>query len=264
MLQNPLDHLVTDPKCKSLNHSQTLETQAVRYLVSSYRRSCRVMASKKKGSKILEDIEKMKELIVQNLVTAFKEPDFYDGQNLNQQLSDLILGSFELEAEFLELLRQFSKKIKEEEKENLSLLENIFHPILDKVKVQIQGCSLILFSHNTILPLQYFLSSPVLAKLFILHSFPRTRGSGRSYEETVLGAMIAQSCLPGQESEAWQYFSQPSSQPVSVHSATEGRLWAGLESVHTAAQDVIKGRFIAFSDRIFNLTLLKTLTVGVD
>ena len=27
MLENPLDNLVTDPKAKSLNHSQTIETQ---------------------------------------------------------------------------------------------------------------------------------------------------------------------------------------------------------------------------------------------
>ena len=49
MLQNPLDHLVRDPKSKSLNHSQTIETDAVRYLVSCYRRCGLVMNSKKKG-----------------------------------------------------------------------------------------------------------------------------------------------------------------------------------------------------------------------
>ena len=27
MLENPLDNLVTDPEAKSLNHSQTIETQ---------------------------------------------------------------------------------------------------------------------------------------------------------------------------------------------------------------------------------------------
>jgi len=256
MLQNPLDHLVTDPKCKSLNHSQTLETEAVRYLVSSYRRCCQVMARKKKGAQIIEDIEKMKDLIVQNLMTAFKEPDFYDGQNLIQQLSDLILGSFEVETELLELLGKLANKIKQEEKENPSLLENIFHPILDNIRAHIKSCSLILFSHNTVLPLQYFLSSPALARVFILHSFPRARGSGRSYEDTVLGAIVSQSCLPGQETAAaWQYFSQPSSQPVSVHSATEGRLWAGLESVHTAGQDVIK-QLLKLSDDTKHFVLL--------
>ena len=46
MLENPLEHLVTDGKrlggVKALNHSQTIETQAVRYLVSSYKRAVRV------------------------------------------------------------------------------------------------------------------------------------------------------------------------------------------------------------------------------
>ena len=89
MLQNPLDHLVRDPKSKSLNHSQSIETQAVRYLVSCYRRCGGVLARKKAGSGIAEEIRSMKDLIVQNLITAFKEPDFYEGQNLNDQLSDL-------------------------------------------------------------------------------------------------------------------------------------------------------------------------------
>ena len=240
MLDNPLDHLVTDPKCKSLNHSQTLETQAVRYLASSYRRCCQAIASKKKGAKIVEDILEMKNLIVQNLITAFKEPDFYIGQNLNQQLSDMILGSFDVEAELLELLGNFARKIKQEEKENPMLLENVFHPILDNIKTQIKSSTLILFSMNTIIPLQYFMSSPDLARVFILHSFPKSRGSGRVYEDTVLGSILEKSCLPGQDSGPWEYFSQPSGQPVSVHSATEGRLWSGLESVHTAGQTVIK------------------------
>ena len=241
MLQNPLDHLVTDPKSKYLHHSQSIETDAVRYLVSCYRRCGRVVSSKKKGEKIFQDLLNMKDLIVQNLVTAFKEPDFYDGQNLNEQLSDLILGSFDVDTDLLELLGSFAKKIKQEEKENPSLLENIFHPILDNIKKTIKSSTLILFSLNTIIPLQYFLSSPVLARLLVLHSFPRVRGTGRSYEDTVLGAVIEKSCLPGQEGgESWEYFSQPSSQPVSVHSATEGRLWAGLESVHSAGQTVIK------------------------
>ena len=239
-MDTPLDHLVTDPNSKSLNHSQTLETQAVRYLVSSYKRSCQAVSSRKKGTKIVEDILQMKDLIVQNLMTAFKEPDFYSGQNLTEQLSELILGSFDVEPELLELLGNLAGKIKREEKENPTLLENIFHPILDNIKAHIKSSTLILFSLNTIIPLQYFLSSPDLARVFILHSFPRTKGSGREYEKTVLGAIVEKSCLPGLESGSWEYFSQPSSQPVSVHSATEGRLWAGLESVHTAGLTVIK------------------------
>ena len=139
MLQNPLDHLVTDPKSKSLHHSQSIETDAVRYLVSCYRRCGRVVSSKKKGEKIIQDVLNMKDLIVQNLVTAFREPDFYDGQNLTEQLSDLILGSFDVEPELVELLGSFARKIKQEEKENPFLLEKIFHPILEKMKQTIQS-----------------------------------------------------------------------------------------------------------------------------
>ena len=98
----------------------------------------------------------------------------------------------------------------------------------------------LLFSNNTIIPLEYFLSCAPLAKILILHSFPKAGQSGRAYEETLLGSILQKSCLPPVESGQWEFFSQPSGQPASVHSATEGRIWSGLESVHSAGHFIIK------------------------
>lgn len=111
-MENPLDNLVTDPNAKSLNHSQIIETQAVRYLCGSYRRALRLADKLGKKSKYLENIQKMKEIIIQNLITAFREPDFYVGQNLQMQLSDMILGCFEIENDFLEILSQLACQAK--------------------------------------------------------------------------------------------------------------------------------------------------------
>jgi len=236
MLENPLDNLVTDPKAKSLNHSQTIETQAVRYLVSSYRRASEVSSRLEESSKHFADLAKIKEIIVQNLVTAFREPDFYVGQNLNKQLSEIILGSFEIDNDVLELLSSFSS----ETKQYPLLLENILHPVLEEIKNNVKSTSTILFSMNSIVPLQYFTSSAELARIFILHSFPPNKQNGRAYEETLLGTILQKSCLPAAESDHWDYFHQPSGQPASVHSATEGRIWSGLESVHSAGHHIIK------------------------
>ena len=236
MLETPLDHLVTDPKAKSLNHSQTIETQAVRYLCSSYRRAVSVGWGLARDSRHLADVTKMKELIVQNLVTAFQEPDFYVGQNLQQQLADQILNSFEVDSALQELLRQFAVRAKQ----HPLLLEQILHPVLDAVTATVRSTATILFSMNTIIPVEYFTSCPELGRLLILHSFPRAGQSGRAYEETLLGAVLAKSCLPATEADTWDFFSQPSGQPASVHSATEGRIWSGLESVHSAGHHILK------------------------
>ena len=93
---------------------------------------------------------------------------------------------------------------------------------------------MILFCANTALPIQYFLSNPILAKVLILHSFPKGPQNGKSFENTLLGSILQKSCLPSLETDTWEYFNQPSSQPVSVHGATEARIWSGLEAVDKA------------------------------
>jgi len=240
MLENPLEHLVTGVNrlggVKALNHSQTIETQAVRYLIGSYRRAMTVRHRLGKGSKYSTDVDRMKEIIVQNLVTAFQEPDFYVGQNLQKQMSDQIIDSLDVDNDLLELLKQFAVQAKQQP----LLLERIFHPVLDEIKQTVKSTTTILFSMNSIIPLQYFTSCPVLGRILILHSFPRAANSGRGFEDTLLGSILAKSCLPSSDNDSWDFFNQPSGQPASVHSATEGRIWSGLESVHSAGQFVIK------------------------
>ena len=242
MLESPLEHLVTGVNrlggVKTLNHSQTIETQAVRYLISSYKRAMAARHRLGKKSKYLADVDRMKEIIVQNMVTAFQEPDFYVGQNLQKQMSEQIVNSFDVDNDLVELLKKFAVQAKQ----HPLLLERIFHPVLDEIKATVKITTTILFSLNSIIPLQYFTSCPVLGRILILHSFPHSKGpqNGRGFEDTLLGSIIAKSCLPSTDNDHWDFFNQPSGQPASVHSATEGRIWSGLESVHSAGQFVIK------------------------
>jgi len=241
MLPNPLDHIVTDPGAKSLGCAHLIETQLVRYLAECFRRCNKVLGRIQKDDvKMTDSIVKMKGMVVQNLITAYKEPVLYTGQDLYQQLSDLIMESYEVELHLMEMITSLAEKVKEEEKEYGILLESIVHPILENMKTHVEGTSMILFSANTVLPLQYFLSSPALAKVLILHSYPKAPQNGKAFEDTLLGSILQKSCLPSKESDTWDYFNQPSGQPVSVHGATEARIWSGLESVHTAGHSLIK------------------------
>ena len=230
MLPNPLDHLVTDPGAKSLGCAHLIETQLVRYLAECFRRCNTVLDSIDKANKrVASDVVEMKKMIVQNLVTAFREPDLYTGQNLYQQFSDMIMESYEVEQHLLEMLNDLAQKVKEEENEFGILLEAIVYPILENMKTHVQGTSMILFCANTVLPLQYFLSSPILARVLILHSYPKTPHNGKAFEDTLLGSILQKSCLPPTETDTWDNFNQPSGQLASVHGATEARIWSGLE-----------------------------------
>eukprot|EP00092_Neocalanus_flemingeri_P008087 GFUD01008727.1.p1 GENE.GFUD01008727.1~~GFUD01008727.1.p1 ORF type:complete len:1041 (+),score=441.41 GFUD01008727.1:59-3181(+) len=256
MLPNPLDHLVTDPAAKSLDCAHLIETQLVRYLAECFRRCNRVLARQTDTTNRLDSsIKQMKGMVVQNMVTAFREPDLYMGQDLSQQLCDLVMESYEVEQYLAQLLNSLAEKVKEEEKEDGILLEAIVYPVLDNMKNHIQGTSMILFCANTVLPLQYFLSSPILAKVFILHSYPKSPHNGKSFEETLIGSIFQKSCLATTESGSWDYFNQPSGQPSSVHGATEARIWSGLESVHSAGHSLLK-QLLRVSEDTKHFTLL--------
>jgi len=256
MLPNPLDHLVTDPAVKSLDSAHLIETLLIRYLAECFRRCNRVLARNTNTTiRQTNSIKQMKGMVVQNIVTAFREPDLYIGQNLSQQLSDLVMESYEVEQHLLEMMNSMAEKVKEEEKEGGILLEAIVYPILEHMKTHIQSTSMILFCSNTVLPLQYFLSSPILARVFILHSYPKSPHNGKSFEDSLLGSILQKSCLPPTETGSWDYFNQPSGQPTSVHGATEARIWSGLESVHSAGHSLFK-QLLKVSDDTKHFTLL--------
>jgi len=256
MLPNPLDHIVTDPGSKSLGCAHLIETQLVRYLAECYRRCNKVLArTEEANTKLADSLAQMKGMVVQNLVTAFREPSLYTEQDLYQQFSDLVMESYEVEHHLLEMLNSLAEKIKEEEKEFGILLESIVHPILENMKTHINTTSMILFSANTVLPLKYFLSSPILARVLIIHSYPKAPHSGKAFEDTLLGSILKKSCLPSNETDSWDYFNQPSGQPVSVHGATEARIWSGVESVHTAGHTLIK-QLLKVSEDTKHFTLM--------
>jgi len=226
-------------------------------LVESYRR-CGVLMARGQGYQchLKHSLEKMQGMVVQNMTTAFREPELYMGQDLKEQLAQLLIQSYEVEPHLLGLLEQLALKVREEENEGGPSLESLIHSILDTIKTRVQDTTMILFSPATVLPLQYFLSSPVLARVFILHCHPKSTTSGKSFEDSILGAILLKSSLPSTETDAaWDFFSSPSSQPASTHSNTEARIWSGLESVHTSGHLILRQLF-RVSDDVKHLTLL--------
>merc|ERR1719270_3012929 len=93
-------------------------------------------------------------------------------------------------------------------------LESLVHPILDRIKKTLTETSMIIFSSSTVHPLQYFLSSPILARVFILHSHPKsTATSGKAYEDTLFGVLLGKSCLPSNDTVRTLGTSSPRPQP---------------------------------------------------
>jgi len=255
MLENPGSQVVTSPGCKERTPAHLVESRAVVYLAECYRRLLGQIA-KRPEEVLVGSLAQMQAMVVQNLATALREPDLYPSQDLPGQLMDLVVETFDVEVHLVELLGSLAVRVREEEKEGGPTLESLIHPILDRIKKTLVDTSMIVFSSTTVHPIQYFLSSPLLARVFVLHSHPKsTATSGKAYEDTLLGAILGKSCLPSNESDSWNFFSSPSAQPASTHAATEGRIWAGLESVHASAHVVLR-QLLRVSEEVKHLTLL--------
>jgi len=269
MLEDPRSQVVTRQGSNLAFSPHLIETRLVHFLLESYRRSWQLGQRKKNLS---DEVDNIQNLIIQNLATAFREPDLYSGQNLQEQLTSILMESYEVEDAVIHLLDKFALRIKADEG-NTDKLEALVKHILARVKTNIADTSLILFSTNTIIPILYFIKNPVLARIFILDSYPAQleRGSypaqlerdsypaqlerGSAFQDTLLGSVLKKSCIPPSDMGTWDYFHQPSGQPGSVHGRTEAQIWSGIESVHSAAHTIFNSLFRCGED-VKHLALL--------
>lgn len=274
MLENPSESVVSSPGKLFKPDSHLTETHLVKYLCKCFSK-CNIIINRSSTSPSLSSaISSMKSMIVQNLATAFREPDLYVGQNLVEQTVDMLSSCLEVEGYLVEMLGMLAEKLKEEERESGVALETIFYPIFDQFKTKINESSMLFFSQNNIICLQYFVKNPLLARLLILHSYPKPSqpnplmsllsqmqpnleqpSTAKEYETTLLGSIIAKSCLPKSETELSEYFQSPSTQPASVHSRTEAQIWSGLESVHSSGHSLLHSLLRA-GDDVKHLTLM--------
>ena len=85
----------------------------VYYLLECYRRCCSLLARESSTTLRLGDqVSAMQDLVLQNLVTAFREPDLYCDQQLTLQLHEVVFNSYELDECLLEVLDKFAFKMK--------------------------------------------------------------------------------------------------------------------------------------------------------
>ena len=116
---------------------------------------------------------------------------------------------------FSSWLEESSKDIIEEGAQNV--MQNIIDKIVLQIKSNVQDVPFIVMSDTHVMKIQYFIQTATLAKLFILSNYPKMPDSGRAYMDTLLGSILAKSCLPTTEMGSYDFFEEPSKQPPSVH-----------------------------------------------
>ena len=201
-------------------------------------------------------LEGMKALIIQNTSTSLREPDLFSGQDLVQQVILVVDRYPHNPVGISHWLENSCKELIKEDAHNIA--ENLVDKILNRIRDEIRSVPFIMLSDSHISKIQYFIRTPILSKLFILHNSPKKglalQTSGRSFMESLLGAILSKSCLPESELGGYDFFDAPSKQPPSVHNATEARIWSGLETVHEIGHEIFNA-LLRINNEVKHLTL---------
>ena len=142
---------------------------------------------------VITALEGMKALIIQNTSTSLREPELFSGQDLMEQVTQVIRSDIsDIPMGITHWLENTCKDIIEEGASPIT--ENLVNKILSGIRDDVRNVPFILLNDHHIAKIHHFVRTPTLSKLFILHNFPKASGggmmnqiSGRSYMETLLG-----------------------------------------------------------------------------
>ena len=98
-------------------------------------------------------------------------------------------------------------------KDSKDVIDKSFSPVLDVIHVQAAKSNRLIFQPHWFDILQSFATSEPLAQLIVIHSTPKD-DSGRSYADTLLGALFNLSCLPKTYDAPYEFFDKPLQQVI--------------------------------------------------
>lgn len=149
----------------------------------------------------------------------------------------------------------------EDVEESRTLIGAAFTPILDNIHQEVAQSNLLVFRQYWFGLIQTFASIESLATLLISHSAPKST-QGRSYSDTLLGALLCLSCLPKTLEAPFDFFDKPLQQVNKFEkfifrslifvqffcsksvTSVEGNIWTALdalgESLHKIFHSLLK------------------------
>lgn len=200
--------LMTHPKNFLIpNHSSDARTAAVAeskaliYLFRCYGRN-----ETYRNKMPVELYQRIQEIIIQNVITALKQPDLYDGQDLSAQLLEILQSdetNWDYQGRFL------SASVKEAD--DLPCLEPVFRPLFSVICNRIEGATLGTLEKWILPVLMLFVADKTnanLAKLLLNSITPKTT-TGTGFSNTILGQLLSLSILPRTDQMPLQYFESP-------------------------------------------------------
>ncbi|XP_077284887.1 ubiquitination factor E4A [Arctopsyche grandis] len=170
-------------------------------------------------------VKKMKQLILRNAVTALKQPELFEKQNLPDQLLNLTKMYDQTCYNFIyEIVKEITS---DDPGDALDQLRDIFKPVLKLIDEDIQKASLATLDLYIFPALQLFTGNLHLAEILLELCKPVKNDVGLTYQKTLLGGLLSLSTLPGNHSGQFEYFVSPLDKaPCDIE---ERNLWTAFE-----------------------------------
>ncbi|XP_072949270.1 ubiquitin conjugation factor E4 A [Epargyreus clarus] len=166
-------------------------------------------------------LDKMKELIFRNAVTALKQPALFENQDFSVQLVELLQHvDPQSHTFFLDLVKAF---VSEGSEECQNQLKETMLPVLRRIHTHVNKSNLINLPIYILPSIHVFASNPHLAPILMEACEPKQENNGRLYQDSVIGALLSLSVLPRTPQSMHEFFDNPMDQ--SATSMIESSIW---------------------------------------
>ncbi|CAL4064415.1 unnamed protein product [Meganyctiphanes norvegica] len=199
------------------------QSHAVVYLFNCYARCCA------QDTPQCSVIKAVQSAVVTNLGTAVEQPEVYFGQNIEQQLKDILLRDLPTDYYTQDLLNKLTQHLQEQE----SPRSPTFDQVLVEVTSRLSEASLMTLDYQLINILDYYSLNPFLATCLTKRPDETNQDrSGRGYQNTPLGSLLSVSCLPKHLGQNYHFFQNPTKQQASDIKATENSIWMAQNTLN--------------------------------
>ncbi|CAG9864352.1 unnamed protein product [Phyllotreta striolata] len=195
------------------------ETKVIAYLFGCYQKLANLQTKLS-----AEEYADVHDKIFQNISTSIIQPDLYSGQNIAEDMLNIVRHE-EIGAD--EFFIEAAKRVHQEDNSSECLKE--FMGTISQVLVnELTKCSLSDTSPKVYSYLQVVSSNELLGEIFMDTNFPKKPNVGSEYSHTVIGAILNHSVLPATPVGKYDYFTNPMDQ--AGNAGTEEYLWSYLQN----------------------------------
>ncbi|CAH1794964.1 unnamed protein product [Owenia fusiformis] len=238
MMPEPTDHVIRTttgrPNPRELGIAG--RDQPLRYLYECFKRSLSEIKSTNDGH-----IAMLQEVILMNSKTCMQHPEFFTRVEPAKHFLEIFLEEFSSsDAEAVcEYFERVSMAIDNESEEGSVF--DCFWPVFDELRNKfLKDFTLshsLLFRYIDVVT--FFSRKAWLAEAFMKHIIPSNLTNGKAYEDSLLGLIIAKSCIAKNDAGPYEFFDEPSRTSQRDHDITEGNIWQALSMVQERVYQII-------------------------